>query len=61
MGLVDKLGQVPITAVINVHEARTHLSRLPFDRLLAAQAALEDLTLVTRESAFADFPCHTMW
>ena len=35
--------------------------RDPFDRLLAAQAELDDLALVTRDSAFAAFPCETLW
>lgn len=35
--------------------------RDPFDRMLAAQAELEDLTLVTRDSEFADFPVRTLW
>jgi PIN domain nuclease of toxin-antitoxin system len=35
--------------------------RDPFDRLLAAQAELDGLTLVTRDPAFADFPCETLW
>lgn len=35
--------------------------RDPFDRLLAAQAELDDLVLVTRDSAFAAFPCTTLW
>lgn len=35
--------------------------RDPFDRLLAAQAELDELTLVTRDPAFADFPCRTLW
>ena len=35
--------------------------RDPFDRLLAAQAELDDLVLVTRDPAFADFPCRTLW
>lgn len=33
----------------------------PFDRLLAAQAELEGLTLLTRDPAFAAFPCATLW
>ncbi len=33
----------------------------PFDRLLAAQAELEGLVLVTRDKAFAGFPCATRW
>jgi PIN domain nuclease of toxin-antitoxin system len=35
--------------------------RDPFDRLLAAQAELEGLTLVTRDPAFAAFPIQTLW
>lgn len=35
--------------------------RDPFDRLLAAQAELHDLILVTRDREFADFPCRTFW
>lgn len=35
--------------------------RDPFDRLLAAQAELEKLVLVTRDPAFATFPCETLW
>lgn len=33
----------------------------PFDRMLAAQAELEGLILVTRDKAFADFPIRTLW
>lgn len=33
----------------------------PFDRLLAAQAELEGLILITKDKAFADFPCATRW
>jgi len=35
--------------------------RDPFDRLLAAQAELDGLILVTRDREFADFPCETIW
>lgn len=33
----------------------------PFDRLLAAQALGEDLTIITRDAAFSDFGCKTLW
>ncbi|HTQ36542.1 MAG TPA: type II toxin-antitoxin system VapC family toxin [Steroidobacteraceae bacterium] len=33
----------------------------PFDRMLAAQCELEDLTLVTRDPAFGEFGCRTLW
>ena len=35
--------------------------RDPFDRMLAAQAELERLTLVTRDPAFAAFGVATLW
>lgn len=33
----------------------------PFDRILAAQAELESLTLVTRDRAFEEFPVQVLW
>jgi PIN domain nuclease of toxin-antitoxin system len=35
--------------------------RDPFDRILAAQALLEDVPLVTNDAAFADFGVKTLW
>lgn len=35
--------------------------RDPFDRLLAAQAELEQLALVTADPALAAFPCQLLW
>ncbi len=35
--------------------------RDPFDRMLAAQAEVENLTLITRDPAFVAFPCRTLW
>ncbi|WP_311267023.1 type II toxin-antitoxin system VapC family toxin [Sphingobium sp. WCS2017Hpa-17] len=35
--------------------------RDPFDRMLAAQAELEGLILLTRDPAFSAFPCETLW
>jgi PIN domain nuclease of toxin-antitoxin system len=35
--------------------------RDPFDRMLAAQSALEDVPLVTRDSAFRQFGVSTVW
>jgi PIN domain nuclease of toxin-antitoxin system len=35
--------------------------RDPFDRILAAQAELDGLTLVTRDPAFASFKVKTLW
>jgi PIN domain nuclease of toxin-antitoxin system len=33
----------------------------PFDRILAAQALLEDMTLVTSDPAFAAFGVNVLW
>ena len=33
----------------------------PFDRMLAAQAELESLVLVTRDLAFQEFPVRVLW
>ena len=33
----------------------------PFDRMLAAQAELEGMVLVTRDKAFESFPIRTLW
>ena len=35
--------------------------RDPFDRMLAAQAQLESLTLVTNDTAFEEFPVRVIW
>ena len=35
--------------------------RDPFDRMLAAQAEIERLTLVTKDERLSAFPCATMW
>ena len=35
--------------------------RDPFDRLLAAQAEMGELTLITRDPAFDEFPVQTLW
>ena len=35
--------------------------RDPFDRMLASQAFLDDLTLVSGDRVFADYPVATEW
>jgi len=39
----------------------TQAHRDPFDRMLAAQAELDGLLLLTADAAFADFPVKTRW
>ncbi len=65
---------VEIESRLNGYESlpihRTHLLRTldlplihrdPFDRLLVAQALIENLTIVTRDSAIADYSVKTPW
>ena len=35
--------------------------RDPFDRMIAAQALIENLAVITRNAAFAAFGCRTLW
>lgn len=63
------------TDIVNVHAAKTHLSRLleqveagqevvialdPFDRMLIAQAIVEQLTLVTRDATIQRYDVPTI-
>lgn len=58
----DAFGHLPITYR---HALRAGSYRVdhsdPFDRMLAAQAELESLDLVTIDTAFEDFPVRTLW
>lgn len=51
--------------VSNAHALRAGLlpieHRDPFDRLIAAQALEENLTVVTGDPAFAAFGCKVLW
>jgi PIN domain nuclease of toxin-antitoxin system len=53
---------LPIT-LAHAHRAGAikNSHRDPFDRMLAAQAELEDLPLVTLDSAFTQFPIRVLW
>jgi PIN domain nuclease of toxin-antitoxin system len=60
--LQDGFTPLPITHRHALHAgeyAQPH--RDPFDRLLAAQSELEDLTLVTTDPALAAFPGPRLW
>lgn len=58
----DGFAQLPITQR-HALQAGTwpQAHRDPFDRMLAAQAALEDFTLVTCDAALGEFPCRRFW
>ena len=53
---------LPITLQQGLHAGSYPMAhRDPFDRLLAAQAELSLLTLVTLDSALQAFPCRLFW
>lgn len=58
----DRFEHLPIT---HLHSLRAGAfdcpHRDPFDRMLAAQSALEMVPLVTRDPAFAQFDIRTVW
>ena len=58
----DGFTHLPMTYVHALRAgAYAILHRDPFDRMLAAQAEIENLVLVTRDPAFASFGTRTMW
>jgi PIN domain nuclease of toxin-antitoxin system len=53
---------MPVTFAHGLRAGRYDVGhRDPFDRMLAAQAELENLDLVTRDSLFSQFPVRTLW
>ncbi len=69
--VVPRFGELATAAGLR-HLAVTHRHGLragsyptahrdPFDRMLAAQAELESLTLVTNDTAFGEFPARVLW
>ncbi len=62
LAVADAFGHLPIT---DRHALQAGSYRVdhndPFDRMLAAQAELESLDLVTTDVAFEKFPVHTLW
>ena len=53
---------LPITLLHGLHAGSYTLGhRDPFDRLLAAQAELSGLTLVSLDPALQAFPCRLLW
>ena len=69
--VVGRFGELATAADLR-HLAVTHRHGLragsyptahrdPFDRMLAAQAELESLTLVTNDTAFGEFPVRVLW
>jgi PIN domain nuclease of toxin-antitoxin system len=53
---------LPITLLHGLHAGSYPMvHRDPFDRLLAAQAELDGLTLVSLDPALQAFPCSLLW
>lgn len=63
-GLLQADGFQPLPIVL-AHGLRAgayrQLHRDPFDRMLAAQAELERLVLLTADPQLSIFPCRTLW
>lgn len=58
----DGMVHLPVTYVHSLRAGGFDVQhRDPFDRMLAAQAELEGLTLVTVDSAFKEFGVATLW
>lgn len=58
----DRFRQLPIESRHGLRAgAYDAAHRDPFDRMLAAQAELEGLVLVTADPAFGAFPVRTLW
>ena len=61
---ITEAGLTPLPVTIDhARRAGSLLSphKDPFDRMLAAQAAIEQLTLVTADPAFRTLGCETLW
>ena len=58
----ERFELLPVTTAHALHGARfASAHRDPFDRLLAGQAAVEELVLVTGDRAFDEFGIRTIW
>ncbi len=58
----DGFYHLPVTAQHGVHGGSlSGAHKDPFDRLIAAQALLDDMTVVTRDREIAKFGCKVLW
>ncbi|QEY31448.1 type II toxin-antitoxin system VapC family toxin [Synechococcus sp. RSCCF101] len=58
----DGFSSLPISIEHGLHAgAYRQAHRDPFDRMLAAQAELEQLLLITADPQLSGFPCRTLW
>ncbi|MCP9929743.1 hypothetical protein KBY82_02985 [Cyanobium sp. AMD-g] len=63
MSIKHHSGKLPEVADAHALRAGAFLQphRDPFDRMLAAQAEIEQLVLLTADPALLAFPCRTFW
>jgi len=58
----DRFTHLPIDYIHARHAGvMPGVCRDPFDRMIAAQALIEGLTVITRDPAFAAFGCEVLW
>ncbi len=58
----DRFSELPMTARHAIEAARLPLlHRDPFDRMLVAQARLEDLTIITSDPKIAEYGADVLW
>ena len=51
---------IAVTHILELENLPQH-HKDPFDRLLIGQSRAEDLTIVTRDAAFKEYDCKTIW
>ena len=60
-----EIAEVELLPIELVHTVQLnklpHHHRDPFDRMLVAQAIVEELTLVTSDRRLSEYPCSTLW
>ena len=60
--LADGFADLPISLAHGLRAGGySQPHRDPFDRMLAAQAELERLVLITADAQLSTFPCQTLW
>lgn len=60
--LANNLRELPIRSSHAIALAQLpSVHKDPFDRILAAQAIVEDMTLVTSDAVFSKYPVKTLW
>jgi len=62
LAVAEDYSELPVTAAHAERAARFALAhRDPWDRIIAAQALIEDITVITRDPAIAALGARTLW